>query len=183
MISRPMPALLLLFALLLPLAAHGESRTHDVILESDSGESIVIGSVTFSADGDGDQFRFTMDDSKFSDQFLSMRPFKCLDGDTMVCHLAYPYERMMKIQTGDLADLEYEFLFIARSPTEYGIDPYNGRYFVLENTDDGYVGTVHAVDLNILAAPPEVGNLRPITPADLDLLEPESERFPRLRIR
>ena len=183
MTNRLPPALILLFALFLSLAAKAEEHAHEVILESDSGESVVIGTVNFSQVGDSTEFSFSMDASRFSDQFLSMRPFKCLDGDTMVCHLAYPYDREMRIQGNDLADLEYEFLFIARSSTEYGIDPYNGRYFVLEKVEDGYLGTAHAVDLNILAGPPEGGNLRPITPADLDVLEAESERFPRLRIR
>lgn len=100
----------------------------------------------------------------------------------MVCRLAYPYEKPNRISNEDLGDLEYEFLFIVRSPTEYGIDPYNGRYYVLREENGKFVGTVHAVDLNILAAPPDDGNMRPITPADLDPLEAESERFPTLRI-
>ena len=79
--------------------------------------------------------------------------------------------------------LEYEFLFIERSPTEYGIDPYNGRYYVLEERDGALIGEPRAVDLNLLASPPESGVARPIGEADLDFIEVENERFQRLVIR
>jgi len=145
-------------------------------------EAVDIGTLELKAGDGGFSFSFALDETRFSDQFLSMRPFKCLDGDVMVCHLAYPYERKMWVSTEDLVDLEYEFLFIVRTPKEYGIDPYNGRYFVFSVEGEEMIGRVHAVDLNLLASPPETGNLRPLEQELLDEIEAEFERFARIRI-
>ncbi|MBX2868062.1 MAG: hypothetical protein KTR18_05280 [Acidiferrobacterales bacterium] len=153
-----------------------------VFLDTPGGESLQIGTLRLTGNPSNLQIQFTLDESQFSDQFLSMRPFKCIDGTPMVCRLAYPYEKKNQIQPDDFGDLEYEFLFIARSPKEYGIDPYNGRYYVIKEVEGNLIGEIRAVDLNILAAPPDDGNLRPITSADLDPLEAENERFPILRI-
>ena len=161
--------------------AAGPDGQYTVTLEGHS-ESIAIGTVNFTKDGDGYRYKLTLDDSKFSDQFLSMRPFKCLDGETMICHLAYPYEKGQRISAGDMMDLEYDFLFIARSPSEYGINPYNGRYYRLRITDNGLEGAIYAVDLDILAAPPDDGVTRPLTADVLDELEAERERFGRIVI-
>ena len=50
--------------------------------------------------------------------------------------------------------------------------------------EDGvFRGEPKAVDLNILAAPPDAGVTYPITEAELDFIEAESERFPSLVIR
>jgi hypothetical protein len=159
-----------------------ETGIRDVVLDSDLGDDIVIGQLAIETAGDQFTFDFQLDESQFSDQFLSMRPFKCLDGDPMVCHLAYPYATAGRIRADDLVDLEYEFLFIVRAPGEYGIDPYNGRYYRLENIGGELTGSIQAVDLNILAAPPDEGNMRPITDVDLEPLESDTERFPRLVI-
>jgi len=165
-------------------SAHAEISAGEkkVFLDSPSGESLQIGTVTMQGEPNAMDITFVLDESKFSDQFLSMRPFKCIDGSPMVCRLAYPYEKENRISADNFGDLEYEFLFISRSPTEYGIDPYNGRYYVISEKQGKLTGEIRAVDLNILAAPPEEGNTRPITEADLDPLEASNERFPVLRI-
>ena len=142
----------------------------------------MIGTLDLRRDGAGWRFDFRPNDEAFSDQFLSMRPFKCIDGRPMLCRLEYPYDKGRRIGV-DFTDLEYEFLFIVRSPAEYGIDPYNGRYYVLEERDGALIGEPRAVDLNLLASPPESGVTRPIGEADLDRIEVENERFQRLVIR
>lgn len=114
---------------------------------------------------------------------MKRRGFVKLCVTAVACHLAYPYGKPKTIKKQDFVNLEYEFLFIVRSPTEYGIDPYNGRYYVLSFEGGVFAGEPKAVDLNILAAPPEEGVTRPITAAELDFIEVESERFPRLVIR
>ena len=154
-----------------------------VLLESAGGESFELGSLDISRDGSQWRFSFSPNDAGFSDHFLSMRPFKCIDGESMYCHLVYPYDKPQTMTAEDFGNLEYEFLFIVRSPNEYGIDPYNGRYYVIRREKDMLVGEARAVDLNILAAPPEAGVTRPITETELDIIELESERFPRLIIR
>lgn len=165
--------------------AHADSLTgsKQVMFESAGGETFELGTLEISRSGDEYRFSFALNQANFSDQFLSMRPFKCIDGKPMYCHLGYPYDKPQTFTAADLGNLEYEFLFIVRSPTEYGIDPYNGRYFVLSLQDGIFSGEPKAVDLNILAAPPDAGVTRPITGAELDFIEVESERFTRLVIR
>ncbi len=153
-----------------------------VWLETGDGRKVEIGALEIGRKGDEYSFDFALERSSFSDQFLSMRPFKCIDGEPMYCHLVYPYAKADTIVADDFVNLEYEFLFILRSATEYGIDPYHGRYFVLRLENGIFSGVPRAVDLNLLAAPPEAGATRPITRGDLDSIEIEAERFPRLLI-
>ena len=150
--------------------------------ESANGDRVKLGDVELTRDGAGWNLQFSIAEASYSDQFLSMRPFKCLDGVTMYCRLAYPYEKNNRVEADDWMDLEYEFLFIVRSPKDYGIDPYNGRYYVLSEQHGKLVGEPKAVDLNILAAPPEAGVTYPITETELDFIEVERERFIRLVI-
>lgn len=176
---------LILAAVLCYQPAQAEIPTGNkrVWFESGSGETFEIGSLVVERSGAEYRFSFALEESNFSDNFLSMRPFKCIDGTPMYCYLAYPYDKPQTLSADDLGNLEYEFLFIVRSPNEYGIDPYNGRYFVLSLDGDGFSGEPKAVDLNILAAPPEAGVTRPITESELDFIEIEAERFSRLVIR
>ena len=166
-----------------PALAQIPTGEKDVLLVARDGETLDIGTLSISGEAGGHRFRFVMDEARFSDQFLSMRPFKCIDGKPMYCHLAYPYEIRSRVNADDLTDLSYTFLFITKTASEYGIDPYNGRFYRFEERDGELVGKVYAVDLNILAAPPEDGSLRPISDEHLDPLESESERFPSIRIR
>ena len=77
-------------------------------------------------------FEIKWDDSKFSEHFLSMRPFKCIDGPQTVCHLGYPYKTKNRISKSDLQDLEYALLFIHKNQKEYGINFWNGVYYRLK---------------------------------------------------
>ena len=154
-----------------------------VTLESPSGEKVNIGTISIQPVADKFTFNFTLNESVMGDHFLSMRPFKCLDGETMYCHLGYPYNKKSEFDADHFTDLEYEFLFIVRSPNDYGIDPYHGRYFVIKEQDGALIGEVRAVDLDILAAPPEDGIVYPITEAELDPIALETERFPNIRIQ
>lgn len=154
-----------------------------VTLEAAGGESVELGRLRIERSGGEYRFDFALEEASFSDQFLSMRPFKCIAGEIMYCRLAYPYARPQTVTAASLVNLEYEFLFIVRSPSEYDIDPYNGRYYVLRVDDGTIVGEPRAVDLNLLAAPPDAGVTHPITETELDLIEVETERFTRLVIR
>ena len=150
--------------------------------ESANGDRVKLGDVELTRDGVGWNLQFSLAKASYSDQFLSMRPFKCLDGDPMYCRLAYPYEKNNRVEADEWIDLEYEFLFIVRSPKDYGIDPFQGRYYVLREQHGKLVGEPKAVDLNILAAPPAAGVTYPITETELDFIEVERERFIRLVI-
>ena len=119
-----------------------------------------------------------LDDSKFENKFLSMRPFDCLPHpQQVVCHLAYPYEIKHHITSDDLTDLEYDLLFIHKRPEEYGIDAWNGFYYEMKMTDSGFEGELRETDLNVLAAPPKDGNLRPIKRSELH--EASDKHWPR----
>ena len=179
--------ILLLFAVSMANVAGaqgvGLEGTMGAYLERPGGESIKIADVTFTPGDGGYTFSVAMTEAPFGDEFLSMRPFKCIDGETMYCHLVYPYDKKNTGTSDQHINLEYEFLFIVRSPKDYGINPYNGRYFVLQQEGASLRGKVYAVDLDILAAPPDAGVVHPVTAADLDELEPAPERFPELVIR
>ena len=174
-----LPGLILLAQL---AAAEVPTGRKQVTLMTADGRSLQLGTLEIERNGERYRFAFTLDEANFSEHFLSMRPFRCIDGEPMYCHLDYPYQKADTISPTDLADLEYEFLFIERAAGEYGIDPYNGRYYLLRPHNGGFSGEVRAVDLNLLAAPPAAGVTRPIGEADLDFIELESERFPRLSI-
>nr|MDJ0640618.1 hypothetical protein [Paracoccaceae bacterium] len=114
------------------------------------------------------------------DHFLSMRPFKCLEGpEKHWCHVPYPYE-IRRDLSADLTDLEYDFLFLWKAATDYGIDTWNGVYYRLEADGAGFAGTLHELDLGQLAVPPAAGELRPIAEKDLHEADPESHWLPRL---
>ena len=130
-------------------------------------------------------FEVKLIDAPFQDEFLSMRPFRCLpDTREMWCHLAYPYASKQEIHAGDLQDLEYALLFLFKPPKGYGIDAWNGLYFklALEN-DGGLTGKVHETDMNVLAVPPDDGVMRPISHDALTEVEPDAHRFATIEIR
>lgn len=140
-------------------------RSMTITLHTSEQESVDIGQVTFTAENGGYRFSFTLDEGVFEKQFLSMRPFDCMQKPKMmVCHLPYPYQNNHFITADDLADLEYEILFLHKYSGAYGIDAYDGIYYQMKMTDNGIEGVLHDIDLNVLKVPPEEGNLRPITP-------------------
>lgn len=166
---------------------HADDRNivRTVTLQSTAGDSIDIARIQLSKQPDGG-FTYTldMDDSKFSNHFLSMRPFKCFQGSKqMLCYLPYPYEKTQKLSASDLQDLEYDLLFIHRKSTDYGIDPWNGVYYKLSlHRDAELTGVLKEVDLDILASPPEQGITRPITEKDLNEADPDGHSYPQLAI-
>lgn len=134
-----------------------------------AAEKIAIGKVTFTGDGPSRKISVRMNHALFKDHFLSMRPFKCLEGPKFYCHLPYPYAWKSEITETDLADLEYALLFVQKQPNEYGINLFNGVYYKLTLEGGRMTGALHEVDMDTLASPPEASNLRPITD---DLLTP-----------
>jgi hypothetical protein len=164
------------------------SETHYTVYLKAGQQRLAIARLTIASMGIKNSYQLELVDKNYSDEFLSMRPFKCLDfRDNMLCYVAYPYQNNHNISLLNLTDLEYDLLFNARTKKEYGIDPWNGRYFRLSWQGDNIVGVLHEVDLNILAAPPPEGNLRPILVEDLSpiatttngavslLIEPEDD--------
>lgn len=156
-----------------------------ITLVTAAGERHSIGQVMFTPDGDGARLTVRVDGANFGDEFLSMRPFRCLrDAKEWWCHLPYPYELAGRVTEGDLRDLEYSLLFIGKAPNFHGIDAWNGFYFKLAIGADGHIsGDLHETDLDVLAVPPEDWKARTIAPEALTAAEPGAHRFARLEIR
>lgn len=159
----------------------------DIVLSTASGEQVTIGRLLLTPVADGFHTEVRMDDDKFGNHFLSMRPFKCLEGSKqLLCHLPYPYENKQLIKSDDLADLEYQLLFIRKAPNDYGINPWFGVYYQLqwENPPSGPItGTLFETNMDILAAPPEDPTVRPITEDDLYEADADQHWLPKLIIR
>lgn len=117
----------------------------------------VIGTVSFTPLTDGSStFVVTMDHTKFTDYFLSMKEFKCLSSPVEVtCHVPYPYRHPGKVTLDDLSWLEHNLLFLFKRPSEFGAKLWNGLYYRFTVTDKGLVGKPMAIDLNRISAPPD----------------------------
>ena len=156
------------------------AETRDVYLESDDGDRTRIATLTLADDGG---YQVSMEGAAFADHFLSMRPFKCLEGpDKNWCHVPYPYEIARNISS-DLVDLEYDFLFLWKKKTDYGIDMWNGIYYRIEDQGDALVGTLHEMDMDLLSAPPPAGVTRLLRAQDIHPSAPEDHWLPRLVIQ
>lgn len=161
-------------------AAGAASAGKTVWLFPEKGKGIAVATVTFAKDG---SYAIRWDDTKFGDFFLSMRPFKCLRGKSKLwCRVPYPYRNRRSIAGGDLTDLEYDLMFVWKNAGEYGINLWNGVYYQLVAGGGRIIGVLHEFDMNTLAAPPESGNLRPITDDILDKGDAASHWLPRLVI-
>ena len=144
-----------------------------------------IGEVSFTPVADGSTaVSVTMDHSVFSEHFLSMRPFRCLEDESeWFCYLEYPYDLRRLITTEDLSDLEYQLLFIKKLPTEFGIDAWNGLYYKLAQQSDGSIhGELLEGDLNVLQSPPAKKFSKPVDLSEFIEADPVKRLFPKLRI-
>ncbi len=166
-------------ALVLALTGPGMADTRQVFLEGADGARTQIATLTLEGDGG---YKIAMNDSAFTDHFLSMRPFKCLEGPNKHwCHVPYPYE-IRRDLSADLTDLEYDLLFVWKGSTEYGINMWNGVYYKLAQEGDRITGVLHEIDMGGLAVPPDAGELRPIAPGDLHESDADSHWLPKLVI-
>jgi hypothetical protein len=159
------------------------SGIKSIYLVTAEDERIQVATVAFSETGGKTGYRISWLDEKFDDHFLSMRPFKCLAGaEKLWCRVPYPYDNRREVSVDDLTDLEYDLLFLWKGAGEYGINMWNGVYYRLTLDGERIVGGLHEVDMDILSAPPDDGNLRPLAPADLEESDPDSHWLPRIVI-
>ncbi|MGB1033474.1 MAG: hypothetical protein ACPGVS_00505 [Primorskyibacter sp.] len=168
-----------IWAVFLCLGSGLAAETRDVFLEDGAGHRLEVARLEVAEDGG---YRVTMTDTHFTDHFLSMRPFKCLEGASKTwCHVPYPYEIARDISV-DLIDLEYDFLFVWKKSNEYGINMWNGVYYKLDAAEAGdrLIGTLHEMDMDVLSAPPDAGVLRPLRASDIHQSDPDSHWLPRL---
>ena len=146
--------------------------------------AIEIGRITFTHNNVKTTYEITLNENVFQKEFLNMRPFQCLHQPKQIlCHLEYPYKKLGYITRDDLMDLEYDLLFLHKTPAEYGIDAWNGLFYLLTATENGIEGTLNEVDLRVLIAPPEDGTLRPVTRNMLYEADPSKHIFPKILIQ
>lgn len=152
------------------------------LLEPD-GTAHIVGHVEFAEAGPKSRYDLVWDDTQFGDHFLSMRPFKCLEGTQKYwCQVPYPYAIERKVSADDLTDLEYDTMFLWKGATEYGINMWNGVYYKLSIDGDRLVGQLHEVNMEPLGVPPEEGEMRPIRASDLHESDPDSHWLPAIII-
>ena len=143
-----------------------------------------LGSVDFIPQPDGSTtFKLNIETERFTDHFLSMKEFKCLEGAEVMCHVPYPYRNPGRITPTNLAWLEHNLLFLFKQPRDFGAKLWNGLYFRFERDADGLVGLPQAIDLNLISAPPDDLNTPPYGSAQRDDVAPGARWISRLIIR
>lgn len=159
--------------------------TKVITLISHDGVRLRLGELTFKRDGEAATFAIKFDAPEMHEQFLSMRPFRCISGKKQQwCHMSYDYGLRQRVTANDLVDLEYSLMFIWRTYDRVNANPWNGLYFKLGLEDDGSLaGALHEVDLNVLASPPEEDFARPVLHTDLTPAQPGRQQFERVEIR
>jgi hypothetical protein len=171
---------------LAPLAQAWElSGTKTVSAQTRDKQVIPLGQVEFVPQANGSTtFKLTMDYATFTDHFLSMKEFKCLESaDEVLCHVPYPYKNPGSVRDQDYAWLEHHLLFLFKQPRDFGAKLWNGLYYRLERDDAGLVGLPQAVDLNLISAPPDDLQTPTYHKALRDDVAPGSHWIERLLIR
>lgn len=175
-------AALLAMALPLSASAWDLAGSKQIKLHTRDGQTIPLGSVEFKPKGDATTFTLHLDHAKMKDFFLSMKEFKCLEGDEIQCHVPYPYPNPGTINRGDLRWLEHSLLFLYKAPKDFGAKLWNGLYYRMEITDKGIVGTPQAVDLGMIGAPPADTTIPPYGPGERSEITPKSRWITGLSI-
>ncbi|BBB30907.1 hypothetical protein [Neptunomonas japonica] len=154
-----------------------------VSLLDKNGQRTVIGSITFTQKEDGSEYQLTLEREQFRDYFLSMKEMKCLEGPELWCHLAYPYQQPHKVTVDNLRWLEHDLLFMFKTPKEFGANFWNGIYYNMQVENGIITGEAQAVDLNVLASPPDDLSVPPVGEAELDEVDRDKRWLPMIEIR
>lgn len=149
-----------------PAMAWELSGSKLVKVHTRDGQSIAIGHVDFTPEGEQSSFKLHLDHAKLKDFFLSMKEFKCLEGEEIHCHVPYPYANPGTVSRNDLRWLEHSLLFLYKQPKDFGARLWNGLYYQMVLTEKGIVGTPQAVDLVQIGAPPADTSIPPYGPGD-----------------
>ena len=166
------------------MAADFPEQANIFLVDSNQQETR-IGEIDFTdTDNSASAVQVNIDTSIFTEHFLSMRPFRCIEGETeWFCYLEYPYDLRSVVTQDDLTDLEYQLLFIRKTPSEFGIDAWNGLYYKLEIEPDGSItGKLLEGDLNSLQSPPSEKYARPVDLGEFIPGDKIKRLFPTIRI-
>jgi hypothetical protein len=140
--------------------------TKDIVLQTRDGQNITIGAVVFTPKDGKTYFDVQFDRSKFTEYFLSMVEFKCVEGPELNCHVPYPYANPKIVSAEDLSWLEHSLLFFTKSRADYGAQLAKGVIYTMKLSDGGIVGAPQSIDLNMIATPPEDRSKAAFTSAD-----------------
>ncbi len=180
--------LMLLVSLLSPLTPVGATGlsegSRQIYLQQKDGTELRIGELVLRPAKNGLlSYRITLDHHLFKDYFLSMKEMKCLEGAELWCFIPYPYTQPRTVSADDLRWLEHDLLFMFKQPEAFGANFWNGIYYKMELTDQGLRGTAHALDLNILASPPDDLSQPPVGAFDIDEADLDKRWLPFIEIR
>lgn len=156
--------------------------TKQISLIDNKGKKLLIGYIDFSAQEATIDYQVHLDHKLFKDYFLSMKEMKCLEGPELWCHLAYPYNNPRSITKTDFRWLSHDLLFMYKKNSEFGANFNNGIYYDFKLESGKLIGKAMAIDLNILAAPPEDERQPPVTAHDIDEVEPTNRWLPIVEI-
>lgn len=158
--------------------------THRVSAVTRDDQVLPLGHIDFTPQADGSTlFVLRMETERFTDHFLSMKEFKCLEGPEVMCHVPYPYRHPGRVTPTNLAWLEHNLLFLFKQPRDFGAKLWNGLYFRFERDADGLVGLPQAIDLNLISAPPDDLTTPPYGTSQRDDVAPGARWISRLIIR
>lgn len=157
---------MLAIAFALPVHAWELAGSKTITLHTRDGQNIVLGSVEFTPAGEQSTFSLHIDPARMKDFFLSMKEFKCLEGEEIHCHVPYPYPNPGTVSRNDLRWLEHSLLFLYKQPKDFGAKLWNGLYYRMALTEHGIVGTPQAIDLAQIGAPPADPSIPPYAPGD-----------------
>jgi hypothetical protein len=155
-----------------------------LIAETQDGQHTRVGRVVFTPTTPGNaSIRVHMDHAVMRDHFLSMREFKCLAAPQEVtCHVPYPYTNPATVSVQNLHWLDHHLLFLYKKPADFGAKLWNGIIYRWRLTPQGLEGLPHAVDLNLISAPPDRLDVPPFSPAESEPFAPEARWIQRMRI-
>ena len=154
-----------------------------VIMLDKKNNELLIGTIDFKKVGDKSKYSLHLDHAKFQDYFLSMKEMKCLEGPELMCQLPYPYKQPNTVTADDFSWLSHDLLFMFKKKEDFGANFWNGIYFDMRIEDGVIKGEAQAVDLNVLAAPPEDLSIPPMGEAERDELDLSKRWLPRLVIK
>jgi len=140
--------------------------TKDIVLQTRDGQNITIGAVVFTPRDGKIHFDIQLDRAKFTEYFLSMVEFKCVEGPELNCHVPYPYANPRIVSAEDLSWLEHGLLFFTKSRADYGAQLAKGVIYTMKLSDGGIVGAPQSIDLNMIATPPDDRTKAAFTSAD-----------------
>lgn len=97
-----------------------------------------------------------MDLQRFSDNFISMMEYKCLEGGgAVLCHIPYLFKNTSIVDTRNYAGLERGLVFMVKQPGDIGDKLWDGLCYRLGSGNARMMGYQQAVDLTVINALPD----------------------------